>query len=74
MPGEPPARASNCLPPSSVGKIPIAASAPIDNTSALTPNSTCHPKILNSAVALPDKTEAFALAPIPNPSLWRKPA
>lgn len=70
MPGETPARASNCLPPSSVGNIPTAASAPIDNTSALTPNSTCHPKILNSAVALPDKTEAFALAPIPNPSLF----
>ena len=32
-------------------------------------NSTCQPKILNSAVALPDKTEAFALAPIPNPPL-----
>ena len=32
-------------------------------------NSTCQPKILNSAVALPGKTEAFALAPIPNPPL-----
>ena len=32
-------------------------------------NSTCQPKILNSAVALPDRAEAFALAPIPNPPL-----
>jgi len=53
----------------SSGKTPIIASAPTERRSPETPNSICHPNSSNSAVVLPDNTEAFAFAANPPPFL-----
>lgn len=51
----------------SSGKTPIIASAPTERISPVTPNSIGQSNSSNSAVALPDKTAAFAFAASPAP-------